>query len=196
MSTIVMNTEKKELQGTTNAKKSNLYVLSIINRKVEIPYQYIGSNLKEIIQKKLSNMMEGKCTVEGYVRSNSIRIVTYSSGLLKANNVVFDVVIECLLCTPVEGMLMNVRVTNITKAGLRCDVVGNESPVDVFVIRDHHFTNKDFSKIKEDDIIKVKVLGQRYEINDPKISVISELVKPRKDKRLKKVTKKPLLVIE
>lgn len=196
MSTIVMNTEKKELQGTTNVKKSNLYVLSIINRKVEIPYQYIGSNLKEIIQKKLSNMMEGKCTVEGYVRSNSIRIVTYSSGLLKANNVVFDVVIECLLCTPVEGMLMNVRVTNITKAGLRCDVVGNESPVDVFVIRDHHFTNKDFSKIKEDDIIKVKVLGQRYEINDPKISVISELVKPRKDKRLKKVTKKPLLVIE
>lgn len=196
MSTIVMNTEKKELQGTTNVKKSNLYVLSIINRKVEIPYQYIGSNLKEIIQKKLSNMMEGKCTVEGYVRSNSVRIVTYSSGLLKANNVVFDVVIECLLCTPVEGMLMNVRVTNITKAGLRCDVVGNESPVDVFVIRDHHFTNKDFSKIKEDDIIKVKVLGQRYEINDPKISVISELVKPRKDKRLKKVTKKPLLVIE
>lgn len=33
-------------------KKSSLYVLSVITRKIQIPYQYVGSNLKEIIQKK------------------------------------------------------------------------------------------------------------------------------------------------
>lgn len=184
-------TEKKVLQ---TIKKSNLYVLSVITRKVAIPYQYIGSNLKEIIQKQLQKQLEGKCTIEGYVRTNSVRILTYSSGILKANNVIFDVVIECLLCTPVEGMMLNVKVVNITKAGLRCDAVGDESPLDLFVARDHHFTSKDFAKINEGEIISVKVLGQRYEINDPKISVIAELIKS-KEKR-KKIAKRPLLLIE
>jgi DNA-directed RNA polymerase subunit E'/Rpb7 len=191
-------TEKKVLQqdGAKKGKKSNLYVLSVITRKVAIPYQSVGSNLKQLIQQKLVSQLEGKCTIEGYVRSNSIRVLTYSSGILKANNVIFDVALECLLCTPVEGLIINTRVVNITKAGLRCDIVGDESPLDIFVARDHHFTNKDFSKINEGDSISVKVLGQRYEINDPKISVIAELTKPPKEKRVKKLSKKPLLVIE
>jgi DNA-directed RNA polymerase subunit E'/Rpb7 len=191
-------TEKKVLttEGTKNGKKSNLYVLSVITRKVAIPYQSVGSNLKQLIQQKLVNELERKCTVEGYVRSNSVRILTYSSGILKANNVIFDVALECLLCTPVEGLIINTRVVNITKAGLRCDIVGDESPLDIFVARDHHFTSKDFSKINEGDTIKVKVLGQRYEINDPRISVIAELTKPPQEKRTKRVLKKPLLVIE
>jgi DNA-directed RNA polymerase subunit E'/Rpb7 len=191
-------TEKKVLQtdGAKKAKKSNLYVLSVITRKVAIPYQSVGSNLKQLIQQKLVSQLEEKCTVEGYVRSNSIRVLTYSSGILKANNVIFDVALECLLCTPVEGLIINTRVVNITKAGLRCDIVGDESPLDIFVARDHHFTSKDFSKINEGDTISVKVLGQRYEINDPKISVIAELTKSPKEKRVKKVAKKPLLVIE
>lgn len=191
-------TEKKvpKSEGIKKSKKSNLYVLSVITRKIAIPYQSVGSNLKQLIQQKLVSQLEGKCTVEGYVRNNSIRVLTYSSGILKANNVIFDVVLECLLCTPVEGLIINARVTNITKAGLRCDITGDESPLDIFVARDHHFTSKEFSKINEGDTISVKILGQRYEINDPKISVIAELTKIKKDKRTKTVTKKPLLVIE
>lgn len=193
----ITTTEKKVLQKDVgHKKKSNLYVLSVLTRKVMLPYQYIGSNLKEILQKKLSSELEGKCIVEGYVRTNSVRILSYSSGILKGNSVVFDVVFETLLCTPVEGMLLNVRVTNITKAGLRCDTIGDESPIDLFIARDHHFTNKDFAQITEGDMINVKVLGQRYEINDQKISVIAELVKTKKEKRTRKIVKKPLLVIE
>jgi DNA-directed RNA polymerase subunit E'/Rpb7 len=191
-------TKKKVLQpeAAKKRKKSNLYVLSVITRKVTIPFQSVGSNLKQLIQQKLVSQLEGKCTVEGYVRTNSIRVLTYSSGILKANNVIFDVALECLLCTPVEGLIINTRVVNITKAGLRCDIVGDESPLDIFVARDHHFTNKDFSKINEGDTIIVKVLGQRYEINDLKISVIAELTKSPKEKRVKKIAKKPLLVIK
>lgn len=196
MNTTLQQTTKKTDTVTftkQQIKKSSLYVLSVITRKIQIPYQYVGSNLKEIIQKKLSSLLEGKCAVEGYIRSNSVRIITYSSGILKANNVVFDVVFECLICTPVEGMILNPQITNITKAGLRCDIMGEESPLDIFIARDHHHTNKEFSKLNVGDKIRVKVLGQRYEINDPTISVIAELMKqPRK----KRSPKKPLLVIE
>jgi hypothetical protein len=103
--------------------------------------------------------------------------------MLSGNNVVFDVVIECLICNPVENMKFKVTVRNITKAGIRADA-GNNSPVDVFIARDHFYNNKYFNSVKVDEEVIVRVIGQRYEINDPRISVIAELVKP-KTKRTK-----------
>jgi len=175
-------------------KTGGLYVLSVIARKISLPYQYIGSNLKEILQKKLSNELENKCSVEGFIRGNSVRIVSYSSGVLKSNNVVFDVVIECLICTPVEGMKIKIKVKNITKAGIRGDNGHSNSPIDVFIARDHHYSNKEFSNINVDDMITIRVVGQRYEINDEKISVIGELITARK--RMLTVGKKPLVIME
>lgn len=188
-----MASESKEVQqkNDKDVKKSIIYTLSIITRKVTIPYSYVGSNLKEIIQKTLSRQLEGKCAEEGYIRKNSVRIVTYSSGILKSSNVVFDVVIECLISTPVEGMKLKARVRNITKAGIRCDTGNDESPLDIFIARDHHYNLKEFSNIKEDDIIEIRVLGQRYELNDLKISVIAELISTKNEK----VKRKAKLVI-
>ena len=50
------------------------------------------------------------------------------------------------------------------------------SPFIIFIARDHHFNNELFSKINENDIINIRVLGQRYELNNKFISVIAELV--------------------
>ena len=96
---------------------------------------------------------------------------------------------ECLLCNPVEGMNMKVVVKNVTKAGLRCEIKGNVSPVIAFVARDHHNRNKNFSTIKVDDEIIIKVVGIRYELNDEYISVIGELF-------INKMKKAPKLIIK
>jgi len=49
--------------------------------------------------------------------------------------------------------------------------------------------------VKEDDKIMVRVIGQRFELNDPFISVIAELVKP-KEKGQGDGKKEPYLVLE
>lgn len=173
------------------AKKKGLgiYMLSIITRKVYLPFTSIGSNINDLLQKKLSNELEGKCTIEGFIKENSVRIINYSSGVLKSNKVLFDVVIECLICSPVEGMKFKAIVKNITKAGLRCDV-GKKSPVDVFIARDHHYSNKYFNNINIGDNIMVRVIGQRYEINDEKISIIAEYIPQiKRNPKLKLVLK-------
>ena len=36
-------------------------------------------------------------------KPNSSKVLTYSSGELTAENVVFEVVFECLICCPVEN---------------------------------------------------------------------------------------------
>lgn len=168
--------EAKDIDKKQGKQKGlGIYMLSIITRKVYLPFNSIGSNINDLLQKKLSNELEGKCSIEGFIKDNSVRIINYSSGVLKANNVLFDVIIECLICSPVEGMKFKVTIKNITKAGLRCDA-GKNSPVDVFVARDHHYSNKYFNSLKVGDSILIRVIGQRYEINDERISVIAEYI--------------------
>jgi hypothetical protein len=60
----------------------------------------------------------------------------------------------------------------------------------VFIARDHHFKSKEFSQLKLDDNITLKVIGIRFELNDPYISVIAEYVPPRKIK-----AKKPIKIL-
>ena len=90
-------------------------------------------------------------------------------------------------------MIIKCKVNNVTKAGIRASYYNNiESPITVFIARDHYFNQSTFVKIKEDDIISTKVIGIRYELNDTNIYIISELVKIAKQKQQKtqKNTKK------
>jgi len=166
--------------------KSSLYMENVLTRKISLNFNMIGSNIKQVLERKLQDAMEGKCINEGYVKPNSIRIATYSSGVLESENVVFQVTFTCLICNPVEGLNVNVVAKNITKAGIRAVYAkGNEleSPIDVFVARDHNYDNELFQNIKEGDEFRARVIGTRYELNDSSISVLASVVKPKKKMR-------------
>ena len=170
-----------------------IYMQNILTRKVRLPFTSVGSNLVENISLDLSNRIEGKCVQEGFIKPNSIRIINYSAGIINGKFVTFTVVFECLVCRPVEGMKFKSVIKNITKAGVRCETIEDPSPVVVFIARDHHFKSKEFSQLKLEDTITVKVIGIRYELNDPYISVIAEYVHPRKIKV--KAKKQPIKII-
>ena len=162
------------------SSKSSLYMKNILTRKVHIPFISIGSNIKELIEEKLKNKLEGRCVYEGYVQSGSIRVITFSSGNVVSNNVVFDVTFECLICNPVEGLNIRVQAKNITKAGIRAIYASSNeenTPIDVFISRDHYYNEELFNSIKKDDIFKVRVIGQRFELNDTSVSVLASIVK-------------------
>ena len=169
-------------------KDSNIYSKNVLSRDVHIGFSYIGNNIQENLQTKLIEELEGKCISEGYVKNGTIKIINYSSGVIKAENVIFRVNVECEICKPVEGMIMKTKITNITKAGIKCVWEDEKiSPVIIFIARDHNHKNKYFHEVEKDfekspkqkNNIKVKVIGIRYELNDEKISVLAELVKPR-----------------
>ena len=162
-----------------------IYQQNILTRKIKLPYNSVGSNIRENIQLKLTETLSGKCIKDGYVKINSIRVLSYSAGVMKDMSVGFAVIFECLICNPVEGMRFNTVVKNITKAGARCETNEDISPVVVFIARDHNFKNRDFANLEKDDQVAVKVIGTRFELNDTYISVIAELVSPKKVRRSK-----------
>ncbi len=155
---------------------------NVITRKIHLPFTSIGENIKENIEEFLSLQIEGKCIDEGYIRPNSIKIVSYSAGVIIGNNVIFNILFECLVCRPVEGMRFRALVKNVTKAGIRAEINETKSPVVVFIARDHHYKSKEFALLKEGDDVNVRVIGIRYELNDEYISIIGELVAKKKIK--------------
>lgn len=179
------NPEEKKQQPQAEEKKKHqgIYMQNVLFRKIYLDISEIGGNIAANLEKKLRREIESKCIKEGYVKPRSSKVISYSCGILKANKVEFMVTFECLICRPVEGMkIFKCVAKNITKAGIRAELrtEGDEpSPIVVFIARDHHYDNKYFATIKEDEEINVRVIGQRYELNDTYVSIIAELLEPK-----------------
>jgi DNA-directed RNA polymerase subunit E'/Rpb7 len=159
-----------------------VYSLSQITKKIALPITAIGRSLQQTIEETIAAMVEGHCIVEGYVRPKSVRVIAYSSGIIKGTEVVFDVVFECEVCFPVAGMLFNCVAKNITKAGIRAESDDETpSPFVLFVARDHYYSNDYFNSIEENEKFVAKVIAQRFELNDKYVSIIAEIVPPKRN---------------
>jgi DNA-directed RNA polymerase subunit E'/Rpb7 len=163
-----------------------------ITKNIILPMTAIGKNLHETIEDTISKMVGGKCIVEGYVKPDSIKVITYSSGIVKGENIIFDIVFNCEVCYPVAGMNLNCVAKNITKAGIRAESVDEKpSPFVLFVARDHFYASDYFNSIEENEKFVARVIASRFELNDKYVSIIAELVKPKEGKK----ESKPLLVL-
>jgi len=161
-------------------KQSNsqgVYSNELLTRKVFLTMDQVGQNIKQNLERSISHTIEGKCTQDGYIKPNSVRVNTYSAGIVNNEKVEFQTVFECMVCHPVEDMVIDCKVKTLTKAGIHGEVIDNEGniPVTVFIARDHHFTNKLFGTIEENSVITTKIIGIRFELNDPYICAIGTL---------------------
>lgn len=168
--------KSQQLQQSQQPLSTDIYVPTMVSRRVVLPFTAIGRNIRDVLERHLAHEFEGKCNAEGYVRPRSTQLLAYSSGDLTDHAAVaFEAMYEYQACNPVEGMLIHCVVQTVTQAGLQAHIAPEPSPVIVFVSRDHHYSNPRFSKIRSGDEIVVRVIGQHFELNDPAVSVIGEL---------------------
>ena len=154
----------------------SLYIKNIITKKLSIPVKYVGANIKQVLEDILKKEFEGKCCIDGYVKKGSSKVITYSCGNIHGNFAIFTIVFEYLVCNPPNGMRISCVVNNITNAGIMAVANNSDiSPVNIFIARDHHYNIPYFSQLKNDDVIMVRVIGQRFELNDSAVFIIAEL---------------------
>jgi hypothetical protein len=157
----------------------------------------IGKNLLQTLENTITKMVGGKCIVEGYVKPGSIRVITFSSGIVKGENILFNVVFNCEVCYPVAGMNLNCIAKNITKAGIRAESADEQpSPFVLFIARDHYYASDYFNSIEENEKFIARVIAQRFELNDKYVSIIAELVPPSKEGKDGKKESKPRLILD
>ena len=157
----------------------NLYARNMLEMKVILLPQEIGENkTMKNLKQKIVNVIEGKCIQEGYVKPNSVNILRYSAGLVKTQFIEFAVVFECKTCNPTEGLFLHDCVcTSVTKGGIHANIYDNHRniPVTVYIHRDQFAENRTFQSINKEDVFDIKVIGARFELNDPCVEIIGEI---------------------
>lgn len=169
---------------TTTSSSSDCYSECLLSRRVTIPFKDIGrgDDIKNVLNRHVRSQIENRCTIEGFVHPQTCRIITHSSGTISGSNIVFDVAFNCSVFAPAEGAILVCSVKSVTHAGILAGINGviKVDPVVVYVLREHHSGDTDdyFNSVKPGAVIRVKVIGQRFELNDKHVSVIGELLKP------------------
>ena len=153
-----------------------IYTKVLLTEKIYVDFSNVNSLIFNHLQDMIKHKVEGICINEGFVKPRSVSLVSHSSGELSSDFVVFDIVYECLVANTVESMELDCVVRSITKVGIRAEIEEDFSPFVIFIARDHHFENARYSNVNEGDIVRIRVLGQRYELNNKFISVIAEFL--------------------
>ena len=160
-----------------------LFVKRQIRRKLSLPFYKITKDviLAQLLRIELAKLVEGRCSVEGYICPNSISISSYSCGTLAGSNIHFDIIADCLICHPDENTVIKCVAKTITQAGIRAGArflqKDNVSPIEVFLSRDMHAcSSRDlFSRIEENDVLTVKIIGRRFVLHDTHVTIIAML---------------------
>lgn len=161
-----------------------------ITKRISLPITAVNKTLHQTLESTISKMISGKCITEGYVKPNTVKVITHSSGLIKADQAIFDVVFNCEVCFPVSGMNLNCIAKTITKAGIMGESSDETpSPFKLTIARDHYFDNDYFNSIEENQKFVARVIAQRFELNDKYVSIIADLVTPAE-------AKKPMLLFD
>lgn len=162
---------------------NTIYTISILTDKVILHITEIGNNyIEDTLKTKLDKRISNRCIADGYIKPDSIKIHTYSAGMVVFDKVEFHIVYECKLCHPVVGMILTCKVNAITKAGIHAKVfdTNGNNPCVVFILRENDNMSEYFLSVKENDIIQAEVVGVRYELNDGYVAVIGTLKSPER----------------
>jgi hypothetical protein len=173
-----MNTTTTSADNTTTSEKTDIYHECQFTNRIMVDMVNISD---AVLLSAVRDKFEGHCSEVGYIKKGSIKILSQSSPVLRGSRLEYAVLLNAQVCNPVADQLLKIRVlSNITSSGIRgvsADVDASEpSPFIVYIYRDHHYQNEAFSKIAEGDIINTKVLYQQFELNDPEITVVGEIV--------------------
>jgi hypothetical protein len=160
-----------------------LFVKRQINRTLTIPFYKItkGVNITQLLRTELAKSVEGRCSVEGYISPNSISICSHSCGTLSAANIHFNITADCLICFPDEHTVIKCVAKTINQAGIRAGArylqSGHVSPIEVFLSRDMNIQMRElFSRIEENDILTVEIIGRRFVLHDTHVTIIAMLI--------------------
>ena len=167
---------------------SSLYTVACLRRKLCLPFSSVSNfvRMDDYLLKAVSNDIDGRCITEGFVKPGSCKVRSYSVGTFSAGNIQFELDIECMLCCPKDGAIIKCTAKTVTQAGIRAHAAFmTPSPVVVYISREMHDATRvsesmqpqtPMDSVKPGDVMHIRVVGRRFELNDKQVSIIGECI--------------------
>lgn len=159
------------------------HVMQIAER-VNLKPSQMDNNIEMHIASAAQVKLEGKCSKHGFIRPNSVIVVSRSLGHHKGSHfhgeLTFEVEVVADVCRPLRGDLIFCTVVNLNRMGLLAkagDFGANQHVLQIYVVLQHH-NNAEFfadSNLTEGASISVSVIGSKYRLKDDQIIVIGKI---------------------
>lgn len=156
---------------------------------VKLSPKYLDNNIQEHIKNSLKKKYEGLCSKFGYIKSNSIKLLSIKSGVVERSTfhgyVKFHVEFLSSICNPAINSIVKCTVKNINSFGILCVSGIYENAVfvpilNIVIPKKHHSidvsNNVSFDKININDEVNVEILGKKYILNNKNINVFGRIV--------------------
>ncbi len=165
----------EETKAPTQNITTNIFNKCIIKEKILVSFSNIGKNIQSYFVRYAKDKIEGRCRNEGYIRKNSCKVITHTSGIVIGTNVLYNVVFLCDVCVPYHNMVIECYVKNKTKLGIRAVLSEEDNPMAIYISKEHHKFDLDNYNINENDKLTVSIVGYHFERNDEYISAFGLL---------------------
>jgi DNA-directed RNA polymerase subunit E'/Rpb7 len=158
---------------------NKLYTTNILDYRYHLESNEFGTSPDEVFLNKLKKEIEGRCISQGYVKIDSVKILSRSLGRINqayfTGLPVYDIKYQADICNPPIGSIIECIIKDETKMGLVCHISDSDNPLDIVVPSQWHFDNKQYTMLEPGMKIKVKIARKRHVSGDNNISVIAAL---------------------
>ena len=159
-----------------------IYHTRILSENIQLMPKTLNTyDLDKVILDILKKKVEGKCISDGFIKLDSVEIVSRSLGCME--NHVFNGSVSYFLkykadiCSPTTGQVIECYVETNDETNSVC-YVGDEttSPVEIYLFRENYVGNAEYASLKQGDRIAVRVLKTQVEFGNDKILVGAEFL--------------------
>jgi hypothetical protein len=127
-------------------------------------------SIDSILEEKAKNLIEKKCSEQGFVLPGSIKLLSRSMGYFEparfTGDAVYYLKLEGKVIYPADGVRVVGEVIRKNKMGL---YVNYNDAIRIQVPRDLHIGSEEYEEVEVGDSVEVELKRSKFQINDPYI---------------------------
>lgn len=140
------------------------------------------TSINDMLLSKLKARLENKCSRNGFVLEDSLKVLSRSLGKASNGRFVGDynfyVQLQGSVLNPPDGIVIEGEVISKNKMGL---YMNYKNAIRVIVPRDLHIGNEEFDSVNVGNTIKVEIKKSRFQVNDNSILSVGLFVEKNSD---------------
>lgn len=132
------------------------------------PNQLNFPNISDIILQNLKDKVEGGSISDGYIKPESVEIISRNSGVMEnhdfSGSVTYTIKYKADICIPRIDQVVECIVDTHDDTNSVCYIGDEESsPMEIYLFRDHYIGNADYVNLKKGDKILIKIMKSQIE---------------------------------
>jgi DNA-directed RNA polymerase subunit E'/Rpb7 len=124
-------------------------------------------SIDDVLEAKLKQRLEGKCSKHGFVVPDTVKILSRSMGALErgrfTGDILFHVQAEGTVINPPDGHILQGDIIRKNKMGL---YVNYKDAIRVIIPRDVNIGNDEFESVEIGEVVRVEIKKSRFQVND------------------------------